>query len=68
MKIATIRKALMAAGTAAASAAAAALVTAYPDGLTDTEVGVIGGAAVTAALAAGLAVFRIPNAPKDDAK
>lgn len=57
MKIATIRKALIAAATAAVAAG----ITAWPDGLTDAELGVIAGAAV----AAGLAVWRMPNDPTD---
>ncbi|HST86292.1 MAG TPA: hypothetical protein VLL08_31430 [Kineosporiaceae bacterium] len=60
MKLSTIRKALMAAATAAAAAG----VTAYPDGFTDVEFAAIAGAA----LVAGLAVFRIPNAPQDGAR
>jgi hypothetical protein len=58
MKLATIRKAL--AGGVAAGLAAA--VTAVPDGFTTAEYVTI----VVAALVAGLAVFQIPNKPKEN--
>lgn len=55
MKLATIRKALV----GALSAAIAAAVVAYPDGFTNGEIGTI----VGAALVAGAAVFGIRNEP-----
>jgi hypothetical protein len=54
MTFSQVRKAAV----AGVAAAVAALVTAWPDGVTDTELAAIVGAAVVA----GLAVFRIPNA------
>ena len=57
MKLATIRKAL--AGAVAAGLAAA--VTAFPDGFTTAEYVTI----AVAAAVAGLAVFQIPNKPKE---
>jgi len=58
MNLATIRKAL----AGALAAAVAAGITAYPDGFTSTEIATIVGAAVVA----GLAVFQIPNKPKEN--
>ena len=55
MKISTVRKALMAAFTAAL----AATVAAYPDGFTDQELSTILGAAVVA----GFAVWKVENEP-----
>lgn len=59
MNLSTIRKALLAAATAAVAAG----VTAYPGGFTDAEVAAI----VGAALVAGLGVWRIPNADRPPA-
>jgi uncharacterized membrane protein len=60
MKLAHIRKALVAAVTAAGAAAA----TAYPNGFTDVEISAI----ASAAIIAGLAVFQIRNEPQDGAQ
>jgi hypothetical protein len=55
--LATIRKAL----AGALAAAVAAAIPAYPDGYTNVEIATVVGAAVVA----GLAVFQIPNKPKE---
>jgi hypothetical protein len=55
--LSTIRKAI----TAAVAAAVAAAIPAYPDGFTNVEIATIVGAAIIA----GLAVFQIPNKPKE---
>lgn len=57
MKIAQVRKALVAGAAAGISAAIVAL----PDGLTTAEIGTI----AAAVLVAGLAVFGISNAPAE---
>jgi hypothetical protein len=57
MNVAKVRKALL----AALAAGIAAGVTAWPDGISTEEVGII----VAAVVVAGYGVFKIKNAPKE---
>lgn len=61
--LARIRKAIVAGAGAGASAALTALVAVWPDGVTADEAGTVAGAFAAAALAVGLATWRVPNTP-----
>lgn len=64
MGFAQVRKAVVAAATAALGAASAAYATAIQDGaISNSDWSLIIGAALVAALLAGVPVFLVPNAP-----
>jgi hypothetical protein len=61
--VARVRKAVVAAVGAAVAAAGTGFWQAAADGLTDTEITGVIGAAVAAAVAAGWATWKVKNAP-----